>query len=86
MRRSTRVLQATPAKRDIQTFYMCRKPERILNKCVFTKLVGHVSYICTEIEELTTGLQGLKKEIPGAPKDQPQIHEKLKPIFGAIQK
>ncbi|KAG8863813.1 hypothetical protein FRB96_007650 [Tulasnella sp. 330] len=50
-----------------QTFYMCRKPERILNKCVFTKL-------------------GLKKEIPGAPKDQPQIHEKLHPIFGAIQK
>ncbi|KAG9028374.1 hypothetical protein FRB95_006556 [Tulasnella sp. JGI-2019a] len=50
-----------------QTFYMCRKPERLLNKCVFTKL-------------------GLKKEIPGAPKDQPQIHEKLNPIFGPIQK
>jgi len=29
---------------------------------------------------------GLRKDIPGAPKDQPQIHEKQKPIFGAIQK
>jgi len=29
---------------------------------------------------------GLTKTIPGAPADQPQVHEKQKPIFGAIQK
>jgi len=50
-----------------QEYYLCRKPERVFNKCVFDKL-------------------GLTKTIPGAPKDQPQIHEKKNPIFVAIQK
>lgn len=30
--------------------------------------------------------QKLKKDIPGSPEGQPQIHEKSWPIYGAIQK
>lgn len=49
-----------------QDLYLCRKPERTFNSCVFDKLQ-------------------LKKDIPGAPQGQPQIHEKQKPIWKGMQ-
>ncbi|CAO1630284.1 unnamed protein product [Jaminaea pallidilutea] len=53
-------------ERNNQDLYLCRKPERTFNSCVFDKLQ-------------------LKKDIPGAPQGQPQIHEKQKPIWKGMQ-
>ncbi|GAA5998081.1 coiled-coil-helix-coiled-coil-helix domain-containing protein [Rhodotorula paludigena] len=47
-------------------------------------------YLCRKEEKVYNGCVfeklKLKKDIPGSPEGQPQIHEKSWPIYGAIQK
>ncbi|KAI0036779.1 NADH dehydrogenase alpha subcomplex subunit 8 [Vararia minispora EC-137] len=54
-------------EKNNQEYYLCRKPERTLNQCMFERL-------------------GLVKTVPGSPEGQPQIHEKERPIYKAMQK
>lgn len=92
----------------LQEFYHCRKEERVLNNCVFEKLVRFLPLflpsgvvikdtppmrgvftrrkLTTDFRPLIAREQKLKKDIPGSPEGQPQIHEKSWTVYGAIQK
>jgi len=66
-----------------QEFFQCRQPERKLNDCMFEKLV------CPRFPNSLSSesaFQGLRKTIPGSPEGQPQVHEKLHPIYKPLQK
>lgn len=83
-----------------QELYMCRKPERTLNQCVFDKLVSHSAppakenktiCFCSVLTRLAgcclfPFVQKLAKKIPGSPEGQPQIHEKKNPIWSGVQR
>lgn len=66
-----------------QYFQACRKPERTLNDCVFSKLVGLKR---SEVKRTPADDQNLQKKIPGSPEGQDQVHEKKSPIFTRVQK
>ena len=74
----------------LQEYFMCRKPERTLNKCMFEKLVrlSRSRWPTTLTTNLHSTLvwQGLTKTIPGAQEGRTPVHELEKPIFKAIQK
>lgn len=68
-----------------QKLYACRKQERPLNACMFTKLVrSRVRFRRCGIDSFFS--QGLTKVIPGSPEGQTPVHELTKPIMKPIQK
>jgi NADH dehydrogenase (ubiquinone) 1 alpha subcomplex subunit 8 len=64
-----------------QEFYPCRKEERPLNACMFTKLVSKPAETVLFIVANIFALQGLTKTIPGVPKGTVPIHEVQNPIY-----
>jgi NADH dehydrogenase (ubiquinone) 1 alpha subcomplex subunit 8 len=68
----------------LQNYYRCRTQEKSLNECVFDKLVGF--WNDPNEPGIYDTLQGIKKVIPGAPPNQPQIHEKKNPVYTGVQK
>lgn len=71
-----------------QEFYLCRKPERVFNSCVFENLVRRSSRSpsARRAHAVCFPPQKLAKTIPGSPAGQAPIHEKKSPIYKAIQK
>ena len=63
-----------------QQLWHCRRPEQLLNACVFDKLVRlslpHIEH--TLIKTLT---QKLEKMIPGAPENETPVHLRDRQIF-----
>ena len=67
---------------DAQRFQRCRAPERLLNKCMFEKLVSVALVVLPSVYMLMLAqLQGLTKVIPGTPQGQTPIHEVKDPIY-----
>ena len=64
--------------------WQCRRPERVLNRCVFEKLVSGFKQRCSEYPcpLLTLSkLKGLEKIIPDTPKNVTPVHLREKQIF-----
>ena len=70
-----------------QQLWHCRRPEQLLNACVFEKLVCLTSFTTSTryshrvSQKLTFFAQGLKKEIPGTPEQEVPVHLRGKQIF-----
>lgn len=60
--------------------WQCRRPERVLNRCVFQKIVCSQTQTRTEVLILTIK-QGLEKTIPDTPKGQTPIHLRDKQLY-----
>ena len=63
-----------------QQLWHCRRPEQLLNACVFDKLV---SLFRPFIENTLIGTfeQKLEKKIPGAPENETPVHLRNRQIF-----
>ena len=59
--------------------FQCRRPERLLNRCVFQKIVCFTKGLpgC----RLLTQAQGLEKHIPDTPKGQTPVHLRDKQLM-----
>ena len=61
-----------------QQLWHCRRPEQLLNKCVFDKLVRMLPTTSVSQRErkahASSMLQNLEKKIPGSPEGETPIH------------
>lgn len=65
-----------------QQLWQCRRPERILNACVFDKLVCLFVTATTSAGMLfLTAPQKMEKVIPGTPEKETPVHLREKQIF-----
>ena len=63
-----------------QQLWHCRRPEQLLNACVFDKLVRlPPPYIENTLTK--TLIQKLEKRIPGAPENETPVHLRNRQIF-----
>lgn len=63
-----------------QQLWHCRRPEQLLNACVFDKLV-RLSLHRFKNTLIKTVTQKLEKKIPGAPENETAVHLRNRQIF-----
>jgi len=58
----------------------------LMTVCLKSWYVLFLSIVLPNLLISGSAFQGLRKTIPGSPEGQPQVHEKLHPIYKPVQK